>query len=104
MNKSSRRAGDLIAEEVAGDGVLYQISNKAKHHLSSTLWWIWKHCDGSRSIAELTTAMRDELGYHNAADIVASGLQQLALANLLEPGFAGPYLLGADSSSVNRRC
>ena len=103
MYKPKSRETDVVAEEVSGDCVLYDDAAKRAHHLNSTLFWIWKRCDGSRSIDALAMAMQQELGYDNAVDIVASGLEQLALANLLEPGFVDPYLLGADSSSVNRR-
>ena len=104
MHKPSRREGDVIAEEVSGDCVIYDVATKRAHHLNSTLSWIWKHCDGSRSINDLAAAMQQELGHDRVGDMVSSGLKQLADANLLEPGSVDPHLIvAADTSDVSRR-
>ena len=80
------RQSDLISEEIQEERVIYDNRNKKVHHLNPTMSWVWSHCDGSRTIDELTVAMQSATGSDDARGLIASGLAQLAEANLLEPG------------------
>jgi coenzyme PQQ synthesis protein D (PqqD) len=85
MQKPRIRQDNVLAEEVQGECVVYDSSRKKAHHLNSTLSWVWKHCDGTHTIEDLTTAMQRDLGGEDAFGVVVTGLKQLADANLLEP-------------------
>ncbi len=91
MQKPRIRQDNVLAEEVQGECVVYDSGSKKAHHLNSTLSWVWKHCDGTHTIEDLTTAMQRDLGGKDASGIVVTGLKQLADANLLEPKSFDPH-------------
>jgi hypothetical protein len=103
MQKPRTRQDNVIAEDVQGECVVYDGSNKKAHHLNSSLSWVWKHCDGSRTMDELAAAMKQDLGFDDAHDVIASGLKQLSAANLLEPGSIDLSVIVAQNSGISRR-
>jgi hypothetical protein len=103
MHKPKTRQDNVIAEEIQGECVIYDSNNKKAHHLNSTLSWIWKHSDGTRTIDDLATAMRPDMGYDDAPRIIASGLKQLADANLLEAESVDLNVIAPVDSTVSRR-
>lgn len=85
MQKPRTRQEDILAEEVQGECVVYDPKLKKAHHLNAPLTWIWKNCDGTRTIDELVLAMQVDTGYSDTRDVIADGLKQLGDADLLEP-------------------
>ena len=103
MNKPRTRTDNVVAEEILGQCVIYDGSTKKAHQLNSTLSWVWKHCDGTRTVDHLAIAMQHDLGYDSAKGVVASGLQQLADAKLLEPESMDLRFAATADSTVSRR-
>jgi hypothetical protein len=103
MHKPKTRQDNVIAEDVQGECVIYDSSNKKAHHLNSTLSWVWKHSDGTRTIDDLAAAMQRDMGYDDAPKIIASGLKQLADANLLEAESIDLNAIAPVDSTVSRR-
>ena len=102
-DKPRARQSDVISEEIHGERVIYDNSNKKVHHLNPTMCWVWSHCDGSRTIDELIAALHSDTGCEDARGLIASGLKQLAEANLLEPGSVDRTALEDQRSTVSRR-
>lgn len=102
-DKPCVRQSDLLSEEIHGERVIYDNRNKKVHHLNPTMSWVWSHCDGSRTVNELITAMQRDTGGDDARGLLSSGLQQLAEANLLEPGSVDLIALGVQRRTVSRR-
>ena len=84
-DKPRVRQSDLFSEEIHGERVIYDDSNKKVHRLNPTMSWVWSHCDGSRTLDDLIAAMQGETGNDDARGLITSGLKQLGDANLLEP-------------------
>jgi hypothetical protein len=103
MYKPRTRTDNVIAEDILGECVIYDGSTKKAHQLNSTLSWIWKHCDGTRTVDDLATAMQRDLGYDGTKNVVASGLRQLADAKLLEPASVDLSFAATTDSTVSRR-
>ena len=104
MQKSNPRVrqSDLWAE-LNGQYVVYDIHNQAVHGLNGTMSWLWSHCDGSHTLDDLIAALQSDTGNDSARGLIASGLQQLAEANLLEPGSVDFNAVMAEPSMVSRR-
>lgn len=103
MYKPKIRQDNLLAEEVQGECVIYDSNNKKAHHLNSTLTWVWKHSDGTRTVNDLATAMQRDMGYDDTPNVIASGLKQLADANLLEAESVDLNAMAVVDSTVSRR-
>ena len=103
MHKPKARQDKVVAEELQGEYVIYDGTNKKAHHLNSTLSWIWKHSDGTRTIDDLAAAMNRDMGFDDALKVIPSGLKQLADANLLEHESVDLNAIAAVDSTVSRR-
>jgi hypothetical protein len=79
------RQSDVLSEEVNGQYVIYDNRNQTIHALNPMMTWVWRHCDGSRTLDDLIAAMQGETGNNDARGLITSGLKQLGEANLLEP-------------------
>jgi hypothetical protein len=90
----------VIAENIGNESVVYDTSRKTAHHLNSTLSWIWRRCDGSRTVDDLVSQLREETGIDNPAALVITGLEQLAHADLLVAELDRPQLA---STVLSRR-
>ena len=102
-DKPRVRQSDLFSEEIHGERVIYDDSNKKVHRLNPTMSWVWSHCDGSRTLDDLIAAMQGETGNDDARGLITSGLKQLGEANLLEPGSVDLTALKVQRSTVSRR-
>jgi hypothetical protein len=104
-DKPQVRQSDLFSEEIHGERVIYDDSNKKVHRLNPTMSWVWSHCDGSRTLDDLIAAMQmqGETGNDDARGLITSGLKQLGDANLLEPESVDLNALMAAPTTVGRR-
>jgi hypothetical protein len=102
-DKPRVRQSDLFSEEIHGERVIYDDSNKKVHRLNPTMSWVWSHCDGSRTVDDLIAAMQGETGRDDARGLITSGLKQLGDANLLQPESVDLNALMAARSTVGRR-
>jgi len=103
MHKPKTRQDNVTVEQIQDECVIYDSSSKKAHHLNSTLAWVWKHSDGTRTIDDLATAMQRDMGYDDTPKVIASGLKQLADANLLEAESVDLNAIAAADSTVSRR-
>lgn len=79
------RTEGLIVEEVDGDVVLYDTERNKAHALNPLAARIWKHCDGERTVTDLT----DLLAADTPNDAVVNCLSQLERLHLLDAGSLG---------------
>ena len=102
-DKPRVRQSDLFSEEIHGERVIYDDSNKKVHRLNPTMSWVWSHCDGSRTLDDLIAAMQGETGNDDSRGLITSGLKQLGDANLLEPESVDLNALMTEPRTVSRR-
>jgi hypothetical protein len=82
MNPTRRERG-LVATEVLGEVLVYDLERHRAHCLNAAATVVFRHCDGTRSVAQLATALARELGGEAATDRVWLALEALDRAHLL---------------------
>ena len=83
MYPSARRS-DVIVKDVSPDLLVYDQLRDAAHSLNPVAGYVYRHADGTRSLAELTTGMSTALGVADDARLVEAALWQLERASLLD--------------------
>lgn len=76
------RTGDLVVEEVQGELLVHDLKNHKTHCLNGSAAFLWRHCDGRTSDAELATLLEQEFGEADD-DLVSYGLERLSTSHLL---------------------
>lgn len=77
------RTERLVVEDLGKESIVYDLDSKKAHSLNESLKWIWKQCDGNKSVDEIADDFQLQFGSANGIADVRAGLQQLAAANLL---------------------
>lgn len=83
------RIADLVITEAADEVLVYDKKRHQIHHLNHTSAVIWRLCDGSRTVQELTKAARVQLGGDVDSSIIELAMANLAEANLFTQPVAG---------------
>jgi len=78
------RTDALITKELQDEVLVYDLKRHKAHCLNQASAIVWKHCDGRRSVAEMTRLLERELAAHVDADVVWLALTQLRRFHLLE--------------------
>lgn len=78
------RTDALIIKEIQDEVLVYDLKRHKAHCLNQSSALVWKHCDGRRSVAEMTRLLERELSAKVDADFVWLALAQLRRFHLLE--------------------
>ena len=97
MSPSARRS-DVIVKDVSPDLLVYDQLRDAAHSLNPVAGYVYRHADGTRSVAELTAGMSPALGVADDQRLTEAALWQLERASLLD----APEALAAPAN-VSRR-
>ena len=89
------RTEAMIVEELDGELIIYDTERNKAHALNPLATRIWKHCDGKRSVTDLTGLFAAE----TPDDAVMNCLLQLERLHLLNAGSLGT----ADGRALSRR-
>jgi hypothetical protein len=93
------RAESVIAEEVDGEVLIYDVERDEAHCLGDTAALVWKHCDGRTSVASLAKLLPDHVGDGSRERLVVDAIEQLSERNLL----AKPVAVPANGDGRSRR-
>jgi len=88
MNRLRKRAESLVVREVS-DGILLLDMEAARiHQLNTTAGFIWRHCDGVASAADIAASVAREYEVEEgaAARDVETALSELRALNLVVEG------------------
>src|SRR6476646_3932681 len=77
------RQDELFIEELGEELLVYDARHFRAHRLNPTAAWIWRHCDGRKTIAEAARLLADELQQPVDEELVWLGLETLDSAHLL---------------------
>jgi len=80
---SRARQKNLVAEEIGGELVVYDLERHQVHRLNRTTSWVWRHCDGHTPVAAMAAELERELGLPANEHVVWVALEQLERARLL---------------------
>ena len=83
MNPKSRN-DDIVVEEVFDELVIYDLKRDKVHSLNPTAAFVWRHCDGNRTPAELAMLLQQNYKVSQADALLWSTLDRLEKAKLLE--------------------
>jgi len=89
MNKlqtpAARRDG-LVVRKLRDEVLVYDTKQHQAHCLNHNAALIWEHCDGNRTVSELSRLFNtnDDLTDHQREQVVRIALEELAIARLLE--------------------
>jgi hypothetical protein len=78
------RQEKLVVRTLDDEVLLYDLERHKAHCLSPAAAIVWKHCDGSRTPAQLAEVLETELGCPISAEAVGLILQHLQKHKLLE--------------------
>jgi hypothetical protein len=81
------RTDGLLTEKVDGELLVYDLDGDIAVHLNETAALVWRHCDGSRTVAELSALVAAELGEAAGEDVVLMALDNLAEHGLISSGY-----------------
>ena len=87
------RTESLIVKEVDGETLVYDLTTDKAHCLNETAARVWKNCDGSNSVSEISKALSVELNTNVKDEVVWLALDQLEKFKLLEEAPAKPASL-----------
>src|SRR5215204_2416066 len=97
MNNSQvpvARKDGLVIQETAEEVLVYDLNTNKAHCLNQTAAFVWKSCDGVRSIEEITKTFALETGFTVQEELIWLAIDQLNGKNLLETGTATSNLVG----------
>jgi hypothetical protein len=104
------RQDELVVQSIGDETIVYDERRSRAHRLNQTAAFVWSHCDGARTVADLAAAVQKETGQdkeigqdkevgQGAEDIVWLALDRLEKAHLLQDRLAKP----AHAAPLTRR-
>ena len=99
MEPRARTEQLVVAEPIDGEVLVYDLERDRVHRLNRTAALVWSHCDGQRTVGDLTTLLQAELDPVADEDLVRLALDHLSAARLLEHSRPRP----ADQVRTSRR-
>lgn len=78
------RTEQLIVQELPGELLVYDLDRHKAHCLNQASAFVWKHCDGRMTIAEVRRLLEKELATPVDDDVVWLALSQLHRFHLLK--------------------
>jgi len=88
MKRSDRapkaRRSQLVIKELASETLVYDESNHQAHCLNQTAAFVWKHCDGRRSLPALARLLEKETNVSAPEHTIRLAIKQLEQSRLLE--------------------
>ena len=92
------RSSNIIVQEINDEHLIYDLERDQAFCLNETSARIWKLCDGTRSIPDLTAALAFDLRKDVDESVVRLGLDQLSRNKLMRSD-CGDVKFGTDGQS-----
>jgi hypothetical protein len=83
-SKPKKRRASLLVTELSDEVLVYDLDRHRALCLGKNISWIWQHCSGLRTVAELARALQEKIGRPVSEDIVRVALHRLGRARLLQ--------------------
>src|SRR5688572_14272760 len=95
----SARTHKLIVKELPDETLVYDLESDKAHCLNHTAAWVWKNCDGQKTVSELSASLAKETDRAVDESLIWLALDQLERYDLME--VAPP--LPVELAGINRR-
>jgi hypothetical protein len=106
MKRSDRvpkaRRNQLMIKELANETLVYDESNHQAHCLNQTAAFVWKHCDGRRSLPALARLLEKETNVSAPEHTVRLAIKQLQESHLLDASESKPTWAGLSRREMVR--
>lgn len=83
MLPRARNGDDLLVHPLDDEIVVYDVERHDAHKLNRTAALVWRNCNGSRTVGDLTALIRDEIDSEADETTVLHALDVLREARLL---------------------
>jgi Coenzyme PQQ synthesis protein D (PqqD) len=83
------REDRLVVKELANETLVYDENGHKAHCLNQTAAFVWKHCDGHRSVKQIAGLLEREMKTPDSEQMVLFALGQLEKSRLLDEPVAG---------------
>jgi hypothetical protein len=97
------RKQDLVIKELPDEVLVYDLKKQKAHCLNQTAAFVWNHCDGQTTVAEIALLLEKEWRKPVTEDVVWLALKQLSRANLLEEPIRDEEGMRASRRAVLRK-
>ncbi|PWT82741.1 MAG: hypothetical protein C5B44_01680 [Acidobacteria bacterium] len=101
QNKPQARQSGLIVRELDNEILIYDTGNDKAHCLNETAALVWKECDGTKSVAEISRRLSRKLDTKVEERVVWFALKQFDRDRLLEQQLTVPAAFM--NGGLNRR-
>ena len=101
-NLPKARRSEILTREIPGELLVYDMKRHRAYCLNETAAYIWKQCNGKRTVAQLACQLEDRSGGSVDEKIVWLALDQLEKRHLLDPRFSFPSQSGVSRRGVIR--
>jgi hypothetical protein len=102
MNEEKKpisRQENIVVQNIDGEILIYDLIKNKAFCLNQTSALVWQACDGTRTIAEITSFLGKQLNSQADEDVVWLALDMLSKENLIRDN----YQLGEKFSGLSRR-
>ncbi|MBP9665487.1 MAG: PqqD family protein [Pyrinomonadaceae bacterium] len=97
-NPVARQSG-LVVQEMPDEVLVYDMQSNKAHCLNGSAAFVWRSCDGTRSVADIVREFESTGGGKVTEDFVWLAIDQLNENNLLDAGMA-PRFAGQSRRQV----
>src|ERR1044072_5130817 len=97
------RQEDLVVQELPDEVMVYDLKRHKAHCLNKTAAFIWHHCDGQTTAAEMARLLGQDAGSPVDEEVVWYALDKLGKAELLEGKLQLPVKDGLSRRRMMRR-
>ncbi len=84
------RKDDLLVQKLGDETIVYDVSAHRAHSLNRTAGLVFEKLDGKKNLEEVSRGLGKALGRPPEAALVSAAINELAAADLLQPGTALP--------------
>ncbi|MGI8787291.1 MAG: PqqD family protein [Pyrinomonadaceae bacterium] len=106
MNDSQRptaRKEGLVIQEMPDEVLVFDTETNKAHCLNETAAFVWKACDGTNSVAEITKLFGDKSGKQVPQELVWLAIDQLGEKNLLDKKVEANFFAGQSRREVIKK-
>ncbi len=84
LQRPTARKEGLVIQEMPDEVLVYDLNSNKAHCLNQTAAFVWKACDGTKSIVDINAMMEQEFGTKVSEEMTWLALDLLNKDNLLE--------------------
>ena len=84
MSKITNRTENILVQNLAGETMIYDLLINKAYVLNETLAFVWKSCDGTKSVEDIRANAAAKFGNEVPKEFVYLSLKQLDEHNLLK--------------------